>query len=194
MDYLILVLAAIYAAYRVMCAEKLLTSTIWLAVTSALISILLYMLGASEVAVIELSVGAGLVTVLFVFAFSIIGETTQDLQTIIPRPLVWAIVLGISLFLGFMTLPLQGSLSSTAEPSLTSLIWEKRGLDTMIQIVLIFSGVLGALGLLTESKQVREQHIASRQAALRGDGANARAASVSPQTIEAPADTEKVIV
>jgi len=39
-------------------------------------AVLIYLLGAPEVAVIELSVGSGLVTVLFVFAFSITGETT----------------------------------------------------------------------------------------------------------------------
>jgi len=52
----------------------LIASALWLAGVSALVSIMCYLLGAYAVAVIELSVGAGLVTVLFVFAISIAGE------------------------------------------------------------------------------------------------------------------------
>jgi hypothetical protein len=31
-------------------------------------------------------------------------------------------------------------------------VWEARSLDVLLQIVMIFSGVLGLLGLLAESK------------------------------------------
>ena len=48
--------------------------TLWLAAVSALVGLLLYQLGAWEIAVIELSVGAGLVTVLMVFAITMIGD------------------------------------------------------------------------------------------------------------------------
>ena len=89
---LVLVIAAIYCAYQVMNSPRLLNATIWLAFTSAMVAALIYSLGAPYVAVIELSVGAGLVTVLFVFAFSIVGEATIDEMTIITRkaaPVSW---------------------------------------------------------------------------------------------------------
>ena len=73
--------------------QKLLNSALWLAGASALISILLFILGAPEVAVIELSVGAGLVTVLFVFAINITGEEPPILPGIIPRPVSWGLVI-----------------------------------------------------------------------------------------------------
>ena len=70
-----LVAAGILAsAVLAIVSKRLLVSAIWLAVTSALVALMIYLLGAPQVAVIELSVGAGLVTVLFVFAINISGE------------------------------------------------------------------------------------------------------------------------
>jgi len=58
------ILASAILAIR---TKRLLISAIWLAVASALTAVMIYLLGAPQIAVIELSVGAGLVTVLFVF-------------------------------------------------------------------------------------------------------------------------------
>jgi uncharacterized MnhB-related membrane protein len=162
---LLLVLAAIYSAYRSMRSQRLLIVTLWLALTSALVSVLLFQLGAPEVAVIELSVGAGLVTVLFVFAFSIVGEDTFDELTIVPRPLVWALVLLVSFLLGWFVLPQSGEMRTAVELPLTRLLWEQRGLDVLAQIILIFAGVMGLLGLLNEKPSHKEA-----LAALQGEG------------------------
>ncbi len=149
LDWL-LVGAGIICAYQVMRAKRLILSTIWLACTSALLATMLYRLGAPQVAVMELSVGAGLVTVLFVFAFSIIGEITQDPKSLVPRPLVWGLSLAMVLLMGWFILPLTDSRSPIAMDSFTTVLWDQRGLDVLAQIVLIFSGVIGLLGLLSE--------------------------------------------
>ena len=151
-----LVIAALFCAYQVMRAERLMVSTIWLALTSALVALMLYLLGAYEVAVIELSVGAGLVTVLFVFAFSIVGEATLDAATIIPRLLVWCVILSISFILGSLTLPVEFTGSSVETAPFARVLWEQRGLDVLAQIVLIFAGVIGVMGLLSESRSGAE--------------------------------------
>lgn len=153
MSYLIIVVAAIFSAYRVMRTQKLLTATLWLAVCSALTATLLYMLGAEEVAVIELSVGAGLVTVLFVYAFSIVGELTFDELTIIPRPLVMTLVIIIAATLSWFILPNLSAQPVTGEafPFATAL-WHMRGLDVIVQIVLLFAGVMGLIGLISTGK------------------------------------------
>ena len=76
----VLTVAAIFVcALMAVREERLLISALWLAGTSALAALVMYRLGAPEVAVIELSVGAGLVTVLFVFAINIAGEDTPSL-------------------------------------------------------------------------------------------------------------------
>ena len=151
-----LVIVALFCALQVMRAQRLMMSTIWLALTSALVAVLLYRAGAPEVAVIELSVGAGLVTVLFVFAFSIVGEVTLDPVTIIPRLLVWCVILSVSFILGSLTLPVEYLGGKMETATFAVILWEQRGLDVLAQIVLIFAGVIGVVGLLSESTPDRE--------------------------------------
>ncbi len=69
---------AVICALQAVRACRLLPAAILLAGVSALTSLLLYSFGAREVAVVELSVGAGLVIILFVFAMSLAGEPSQD--------------------------------------------------------------------------------------------------------------------
>jgi NADH:ubiquinone oxidoreductase subunit 6 (subunit J) len=129
-------------------------SALWLAGTSALVSVLLYLLGAHEVAVIELSVGAGLVTVLFVFAINIAGEEAIQLHSTLPRVLIWLVVLAAAVLLGAMIFP--GVARTAAQPagamSFATALWVDRKLDVILQVVLIFAGVLGVLGLLSEGR------------------------------------------
>jgi NADH:ubiquinone oxidoreductase subunit 6 (subunit J) len=168
MAYILPVVAAVFCAYRVMRARRLMAVTIWLAIVSALTATLLFSLGAYEVAVIELSVGAWLVTVLFVFAFSIVGEETFDKTTIIPRPLAWLVVILLLALLGWMALPLAAPVpASGGEASFGTVLWEHRGLDVLIQVVFIFAGVMGLIGLLSEVKKpalVEAQALAKEEA------------------------------
>ena len=150
MANVLVTLGAVYCAYRVMRAQRLLNVTVWLAVTSALVALLLYLLGAPEVAVIELSVGAGLVTVLFVFAFSITGEITFDELTLIPRPLAILLALLSVALMAWFTLPLTQHPTTGEGVTFARILWEQRGLEVLAQVVLIFSGVMGLLGLLAD--------------------------------------------
>jgi uncharacterized MnhB-related membrane protein len=153
--YLLLAIAILYCAFRVMSAVRLLNAAIWLALTSALVSLLVYILGAPQVAVIELSVGAGLVTVLFVFAFSIVGEATVDTATLIPRPLVILLIAGLAFVLGWFIYPMPGPALNPVGISFGKMLWGSRGLDVIAQVVLIFSGVLGLIGLLSEGPALK---------------------------------------
>ena len=71
---ILLTIGILISAIQAIRVKRLLVTALWLASTSALTSIMLYLLGGYRIAVIELSVGAGLVTVLFVFAINIAGE------------------------------------------------------------------------------------------------------------------------
>jgi uncharacterized MnhB-related membrane protein len=131
-------------------AGRLLSSAIWLAGVSALSAILFYMLGAHEVAVIELSIGAGLVTVLFVFAISIAGDEAMSAKPLLPPALGITLVGGLVLLLGWMIVPGFLTGQTVSEPTSTHILWGVRGLDLIVQIGLIFAGVLSVLGLLSE--------------------------------------------
>src|SRR5512141_1930403 len=148
---LIVLLAAAFAVAAIR-ARRLLTSAIWLAGVSALVSIVLYLYGAHEVAVIELSVGAGLVTVLFVFAISIAGDEAVGVKSIIPRPIALIISLVAIVLLAFMTLSSLVSLPTAVELPFSEVLWQQRGLDMLVQSGLLFAAVVGMLGLLSEAK------------------------------------------
>src|ERR1044071_1087112 len=91
------VLSMVLAAGAVVCAvqavreARLLQAAFWLAGVSALVSMVLYALGAREVAVVELSVGAGLVIILFVFAISLAGQPNQGSRARVPTPVAVAL-------------------------------------------------------------------------------------------------------
>jgi len=149
----LVLLGAIVCAIGAIRANRLLTSALWLAGASALVALMMYLLGAPEVAVVELSVGAGLVTVLFVFAINIAGEEAMQARSPIPRPLAWGLVVLSILLLGWFSLPsLAIDLPVPLANDFSSVVWDDRGLDILIQTALIFAGVLGVLGLLAESK------------------------------------------
>jgi hypothetical protein len=128
-------------------------------------------------------VGAGLVTVLFIFAIGMAGEESIKLPPLMPRSLAWGLALAAALLLGGLTLPLAGAgwllepvqatagaqmnAAPAAEAPLQAVIWEERGLDVLVQIVLIFCGVLGLLGLLAELKAPLQQSVAEEIAASR---------------------------
>jgi uncharacterized MnhB-related membrane protein len=159
--YAILVGGIIICAVQAVRAHRLLEATLWLAGVSGLLSILLFMLDAPQVAVIELSVGAGLVTVLFVYAIGVAGEATRDMPSLVPKALAWSLIVLSVALLGWLIWPLREASSPASTPLFSDELWEGRALDVWVQILLIFSGVLGVLGLLTDTKSAVKQQIES---------------------------------
>ncbi len=155
MLHVLLVLCMLVCAVQAVRAKQLLTSALWLAGVSALIALTLYTLGAAQIAVIELSVGAGLVTVLFVFAINIASDEDATQKQVVPAWLTWLLA-GVSvLLLGWLALPTETA-GAIPELPFTTILWEQRGMDVMVQIILIFAAVLGLLGLLGESKSMAQ--------------------------------------
>jgi uncharacterized MnhB-related membrane protein len=148
--YLLLSAGAVYCAYRAIIARHLLSSTLFLACVSAVVAIALYLLGAQEVAVIELSVGAGLVTVLLVYALSVVGEDTLDKASLVPPPLALLLVGAVLALGGWMLSRTLLTPGANQEVLLAEVLWKQRALDVWVQVALIFSGVMGVLGLLSE--------------------------------------------
>ena len=148
--YALFILGAIFCAYRAIVSKKILSATIYLACISALASAVIYMLGAAQVAVMELSVGAGLVTVLLVYAVSVVGDDAMDPPSVIPKPLAFGLVGVVAILMAMMVYPAIPAYFERGSLNLAISLWQSRVLDVWIQIALIFSGVMGVLGLLSE--------------------------------------------
>jgi uncharacterized MnhB-related membrane protein len=163
---IVVLCATLLCALQAIRASRLLVSALWLAGCSALLALSIALLGAPEVGVVELSVGAGLVTVLFVFAISVAGEEAVGVTSVVPRPLAWVLMAIFAVLLAWLTL--HALFTPMLPPdALTFLgaLWGERRLDTLLQVVLVFSGVMGSLGLLAE----RREAVHSRSA---GEGAS----------------------
>jgi uncharacterized MnhB-related membrane protein len=147
---ILLLVALLICAMQAVRSTRLLTAAIWLGAASAMLSLWLYTLGAHEIAVIELSVGAGLVTVLMVFVIGICGPDARGKRGLVPVWLAWGLVISASVLLAALVLPLTGTPVPFVQASFASVLWEQRALDVLLQIILIFAGVIGVLGLLSD--------------------------------------------
>lgn len=133
-----------------------LVSAIWLAALSALTAILLYLFDAPEVAVVELSVGAGLITVLLAFAISMAEDEAMP-ASLVPRSFAWLLILVAAALLLWLILPqLPGVKVIAADAPFVIQLWDNRLLDLIVQLVIIISGVIGVLSLLGESRKSPE--------------------------------------
>ena len=138
-------------------------AALWLAALSALIAIVLYRLGAPEVAVIELSVGAGLITVLFAFAISMAEDEAMP-APLVPRPFAWLLVVVAGGVLLWLLLPaLPAARQAAADAPFIVQIWDNRALDLALQIVIVLTGVSGVLSLLGETRAPESPAVEARQ-------------------------------
>ncbi len=149
---ILVVILTLFCALQAIRAQRLLNATLWLAAVSALVALLLYSIGAWEIAVIELSVGAGLVTVLMVFAITMVGETPENL-VLSRRSLLIFVALVMALVIA-LTLPQLPTPNMDNTAALNVVLWQQRGLDVVAQFATIFSAVLGVLGLLSVSTDI----------------------------------------
>ena len=151
MWFILTAVGILISAFLAIRTQRLLISAIWLALTSALVALLTFMLGAPQIAVVELSVGAGLVTVLFVFAINISGEEGMAKRPLISRPLSVLSVCTAAALAIYLILRSAGVISLPMVPQdQPEILWNARYLDILLQIALIFSGVLGVIGILSD--------------------------------------------
>lgn len=148
----ILFIAGIICAILAVRSRPLIAA-LWLAGLSAVTAVILYLYGAAEIAVIELSVGAGLITVLLAFAISMAEDESMP-SSLVPRPFAWLLVLIACGCLAWIILPEVPAIQAvaTAEVPFFAQVWENRLLDLLVQIGIIISGVIGVLSLLGESR------------------------------------------
>lgn len=142
-----------------------LVAALWLACCSALLSVALYLLNAPALAVVELSVGAGLITVLLAFAISMAEDDTQY-RPVLPRWLSVLLVLAAAGGIVWLLWPgLAGyQMTGGMDASFFEQVWYSRQADLLLQIVIIFAGVVGVLNLLGDIQTVPQPDEEPREA------------------------------
>lgn len=146
------------AVWSVM-GRSLLKATIGLAVTSAILSILIFRLGSPLAAVFELSVCTGLITVVFVSTISLTKPLTHkdiiEMSKKRNRRFIYLpIILGLVAFALIRAGIPKGLIMSTGETvgNVTEVLWNMRQLDMFGQVILIIAGALGVVVLFAEAK------------------------------------------
>jgi NADH-quinone oxidoreductase subunit J len=143
---LLFVLAAVFALGAVM-ARRLLTSAIMLALVSICVSLIFFNFGAPWAAVFELSVCAGLITVLFVGAVSLIRS--EDEKHPENRARFYALPLAAAIFAiaGWFYLPaFFENLANWARVgsgggTIGLALWDMRRPDLLGQLLMLAAGV-----------------------------------------------------
>ena len=149
----LLVLAAVWAVMT----RSLMLSAIALALTSVILSIIIFTLDSPLAAVFELSVCAGLITVVFISTMSLtkpITRTELKKQTKDRIKRYWympvmLVLIGFGCWLSFAS-PELNVLAPAVDNDVRNVMWKIRQTDILGQIVIILTGVFGVVVLFKE--------------------------------------------
>jgi NADH-quinone oxidoreductase subunit J len=156
----ILLIVLVAAALWTVMSRSLLRSAIGLALSSAILSVIMFRLGSPIAAVFELSVCAGLISALFFCIITITEPLTpekviQEWKARLER--FWYLpvtVLFAGLVLRFIKVKIDIKLPPPEKViDVRSLLWEMRQLDLIGQIIILLCGVFGIVILLKELRK-----------------------------------------
>jgi len=149
----LLILAAVWAVMT----RSLMMSAVGLALTSVILSVIIFTLHSPLAAVFELSVCAGLITVVFMSTMSLTKPITRtefkkQTKDRIKRywylPVIMILVgLGCALML---TAPDLKPLAPALENDVRNVMWKIRQVDVLGQIIILLAGVFGVVVLFKE--------------------------------------------
>ena len=153
----LIVVCAVFAVAR----TRVIRAAIMLASISVLVTLILFLLGAKLAAIFELSVCAGLITVIFISVIGLTNPPTKDerdeervvmLKKFLFLPIL-VLVCGASFFMltaGIDYIPLASAHPDDLETAKT-LIWTRQ-MDLVGQIIILLTGVFGVLVLFKDKK------------------------------------------
>ena len=162
--YILIHLLILFAAVASIMSKKLINSAIMLALLSIGVSLLFFSYEAPWAAVFELSVCAGLITVIFISAVSLVKQEDEELKEdrtkykIFPFILL-AFVIISSLFLPdyFMKLSSFSTYTDNPGQSIGKIIWFYRGIDIIGQITILSASVFVIKHIFSKLKNVEEK-------------------------------------
>ena len=149
-----LLILMVVAAVATVLVSNLLYSAIGLAVTSVVLTLLMFQLNAPLAGVFELSVCAGLITAVFISAISLTRPGTSDERE--PRAVARLVLLPI-LVAGVASVFFLANLAyrlpvppPAAEGDVREVLWNTRQFDLLGLVMIILAGVFGVAILFKE--------------------------------------------
>lgn len=154
----ILLIAVVFSALWTVMTRSLLKAALGLAVTSALISILIFKLDSPLAAVFELSVCAGLITAVFISAISLMKPLTHKETIALSKQKIkkyWylpviMIIVAVALIRSSFPAMLKIPATVPQAADVRDVLWNARPLDMLGQIVILLVGVFGIVILVKE--------------------------------------------
>jgi NADH-quinone oxidoreductase subunit J len=154
---IILAVVLVIAAVWTVMTTRLLRSVIGLAITSVILTIIMFQLNSPLAAVFELSVCAGLISAIFISCIGLTQRLTDEQLAVRKKerlskfwllPVV-VILAGVALYQ--LHIPFDFNLPpAPAESDVRNIIWNLRHLDLVGQIVILLAGAFGVVALFKE--------------------------------------------
>jgi NADH-quinone oxidoreductase subunit J len=158
---LILLIILVLAAMGTVIARSLLKAAINLALVSAILAILMFRLASPLAGVFELSICAGVITVIFLSTIALTSPKDAQEQEVLTKerwhrykylPVLIAVI-GLA-SLALFNLPVDFTTpAKEIETDVRSILWNFRQIDLVGQIVIILAGTLGVVILFRELKK-----------------------------------------
>jgi NADH-quinone oxidoreductase subunit J len=152
----ILVVGLVLSALATVLSVRLIRSAIGLAVTSVLLTVIMFRLNSPLAAVFELSVCAGLIPAIFISTIGLAGRTApEDLAALRKAKIKKFWLLPILLVIAAIALS-RVVLPTMTPPTVTEndvkVVFWSRGIDLIGQIAVLLGGALGVVVLVKERK------------------------------------------
>jgi len=160
--WIVLLVALVLAVFATVVSRALMVATAFLALSSVLLAIFLYLVGMHWAAVMELAVSAGLMTAIFASAIAMLkpsGDSSEEgaqkgsrFKRYIALPFILLILAAavIYFFPGMDTgVVADASTAATSQMAL----WGDRALDIVGMALLILAGVLGVAALIRRRRE-----------------------------------------
>ncbi len=154
----LLFLLVLIGFYSVLC-KTLLKAAIGLAAVSAVLTILMFTMNSPLAAVFELSVCAGLITVIFISVISVTKPAAPRDQKesepnhygkYFPMVVIGALVFwAMQYYLGEVSVPV---FHTSIAPDVRHALWDTRRIDIFGQLAVLFAGIYGVIVLFKELK------------------------------------------
>jgi len=155
-----LLIILIVTALMVVFSSRMLIGAISLALTSIIITILMFKLNSPLAAVFELSICAGLITVIFITTISFVKPSTEDeliefrklrFKKYIYLPFLVAVAgYLVSVAIKPISLKLPEIIQET---NVRNVLWDLRQVDLLGQAIVLLIGVFGIVVLFKEGRK-----------------------------------------